>query len=188
MANLINSELNKVYKLLGLVLAKEMPTYFLIENPDKKIELERFQSMINDKLNMTMEPYWSLSGTNIDTGIKISTYIIHNKFTSQIECELYYQVIVSDGMKTIIYAVKIARDKLEFHLIENFNALLSISSDDSLIGYIYKYIKGILNSIILKFIFSKSEESLKDDEVMVLCEDDEIHIVPYEYWSKNITL
>ena len=187
MPNLINSELNKVYKLLGLVLAKEMPTYFLIENPDKKIDFEVFQSMIIDKLNMTMEPYWSLSSGDI-AGLQISTSIIHNKFISRTDCELYYQFTMSDDTKTVIYAIKIARDKLEFHLIENFNDLLIISSNDSLIEYIHKYIKGILNCIILKFIFSKSEESLKNNEVMVLCEDDEIHIVPYEHWSKNITL
>ncbi len=189
MANnkLISPELNKIYKLLGLVLAQEMPTHFIID-PDKKIEYLDFTFMIY-KLNMTMEPYWSMAtSTSTDTGLNIRSSIIHNRFVSADENELYYQITINDNSKTIIYAIQITRDKLEYHLMENFNALLSVSHKDSLIAYMYKYIKGILNNTILEFISSKTYSSLENNDVMVLCEDDEIHIVPYEYWSKNITL
>lgn len=184
---LISPELNKIYKLLGLVLAQEMPTHF-ITDPDKKIEYIDFTFMIY-KLNMTMEPYWSISNsTSTDIGIDIKTSIVHNKFVSNDQDELYYQISVNNNSKTIIYAIQITRDKLEYHLMENFNALLSVSHKESLVAYMYKYIKGILNNTILEFISSKSFTHLENDDVMVLCEDDEIHIVPYKYWSKNITI
>lgn len=192
---MINSKLDTVYKLLGIVLKHEIPTSF-IQNPVIGMSLHQFFIIAKSKSIDDVCNKDDIPETYLDKKYNIvSSSIVHNKSRNGTD-ELYYQIKCKDGSRNLIYAMQITRNELEYHMMENFNALLSFLSADGkvnieeppLISLIYHYIKQILNNEIFRIASSKSYDCLDEDKIMVLYEDDEIHFIPYEYWNENITI